>query len=443
MTTSVVTLLVTDLVGSTQMRVITGEDRFDSIRAEHDRLLTEQIVAWHGEVAKHTGDGMIAVFTGASDAVSAAVAIQQAVERHNRRAPHALEVRVGLSAGDVSMEGGDYFGSPPVEATRLCAAAQGGQIYAADVVRILAGSRGGHTFVPLGELELKGLPPLASVEVVWAPDSSERDRAESVDPRAVPMVGRATEVRELVGELTRAKAGECRTVLILGEPGVGKTRIVAELLDLHRNDVTGLSARAYPLGATASLGLWTEAIERHLRGLDADAVLALCGPYVDDLAAILPSVAKTGAGRIDTDPPPARLLAALGALLDNLSQAAPVVVMLDDVHLADGSSWEALNYLARNLMGSRILLVLTARPVELGEHRIATEIVHGLEQDGLLRRRTLGPLSREDLRQLAAAWFDPDRVGEPLLDWLLDRSRGISLFAVGLLRAARRRRRRS
>ena len=272
MTTSVVTLLVTDLVGSTQMRVSTGEDRFDSIRAEHDRLLAEQVVAWHGEVAKHTGDGMIAVFTGASDAVSAAVAIQQAVERHNRRATHALEVRVGLSAGDVSMEGGDYFGSPPVEASRLCAVAQGGQIYAADVVRILAGSRGGHTFAALGELELKGLPPLASVEVVWAPDSSERDRAESVDPRAIPMVGRATEVRELVAELTRAKAGECRTVLILGEPGVGKTRIGAELLDLHRNGVTGRSG-AIRSAPTASLGLWTEAIERHLHGLDAQDIL--------------------------------------------------------------------------------------------------------------------------------------------------------------------------
>lgn len=435
MTTSVVTLLVTDLVGSTEMRVSTGEDRFDSIRAEHDRLLAEQIVAWHGEVAKHTGDGMIAVFTGASDAVSAAVAIQQAIVRHNRRAPYALEVRIGLSAGDVSLEGGDYFGAPPVEATRLCAAAPGGHIYAADVVRILAGSRGGHTFMPLGELELKGLAPLASVEVVWAPDLTDREREESVDPRAVPMVGRATEVRELDAELARARAGECRTVLVLGEPGVGKTRIVTELLDQHRNDVTGLAARAYPLGATASLGVWTEAIERHLRSLDTESVLALCGPYVDDLAAILPSVAKTGAGRVDTDPPPARLLAALGALLDNVSQKAPLVVMLDDMHLADGSSWEALNYLSRNLTGSRILLVLTARPVELGEHRIATEIVHGLEQDGLLHRCTLGPLGREDLRTLATAWFDAERIGDPLIDWLLDRSRGISLFSVGLLRA--------
>ncbi|MGZ6964427.1 MAG: helix-turn-helix transcriptional regulator [Acidimicrobiia bacterium] len=435
MTTSVVTLLVTDLVGSTALRVQTGEDRFDGIRGEHDRLMREQVTSWHGEVAKHTGDGMIAVFNGASDAVSAAVAIQQAVERRNRKARDRFEVRIGLSAGDVSFEDGDYFGTPPVEATRLCAAARGGQILAADVVKVLAGSRGGHTFVSVGELELKGLPPLPSVEVLWAPDAAERERADSVDPRAIPMVGRSAEVSELVAELGRARAGECRTVLVLGEPGVGKTRIVTELLETHQHDVTGLNARAYPLGATASLGLWTEAIERHLRGLDTDAVLALCGPYVNDLAAILPSVARAGGGRVDADPPPARLLAALGALLDNLSQSRPVVVMLDDVHLADGSSWEALNYLARNLVGSRILLVLTARPVELGEHRVATEIVNGLQQDGLLTRRTLGPLSREDLRLLAAAWFDPDRIGDPLLDWLLDRSRGISLFAVGLLRA--------
>ncbi len=435
MTTSVVTLLVTDLVGSTALRVQTGEDRFDGIRLEHDQLLREQVTACRGEVAKHTGDGLIAVFTAASDAVRCAVAIQRAVERRNRRAVDRFDVRIGLSAGDVSFEDGDYFGTPPVEASRLCGAADGGKIYAADVVRILAGSRGGHVFEPLGELQLKGLPPLASVEVVWTPDSPDRDRARSIDPRAVPMVGRAAEVRELNAELARVREGECRTVLVLGEPGVGKTRIVTELLGLHERDVIGLDARAYPLGATASLGLWTEAIERHLRSLDADAVLALCGPYVDDLAAILPSVAKAGGGRVDADPAPARLLAALGALLDNVSQAAPVVVMLDDVHLADGSSWEALNYVARNLVGSRIFLVLTARPVELAEHSIATEIVHGLEQDDLLQRHTLGPLSRDDLRPLAAAWFDGQQIGDPLLDWLLDRSRGVSLFAVGLLRA--------
>ena len=192
MTTSVVTLLVTDLVGSTVLRVQTGEDRFDGIRLEHDRLLREQVTACHGEVAKHTGDGMITVFTAASDAVRCAVAIQQAVERRNRRAVDRFDVRIGLSAGDVSFEDGDYFGTPPVEASRLCPAAGEGRS-TRRVVRIL-GAAGGHVFEPLGELQLKGLPPLASVEVVWTPDSSDRDRAQSIDPRAMPMVGRVAEV---------------------------------------------------------------------------------------------------------------------------------------------------------------------------------------------------------------------------------------------------------
>ena len=94
MTTSVVTLLVTDLVGSTALRTRVGEDRFDEIRAEHDRLLRDQVTTHHGEVAKHTGDGMIAVFTGASDAVSAAESIQRAVERRNRHAVDPFQVRI-------------------------------------------------------------------------------------------------------------------------------------------------------------------------------------------------------------------------------------------------------------------------------------------------------------------------------------------------------------
>ena len=76
-------------------------------------------------------------------------------------------VRIGLSTGDVLVEAGDYHGAPVVEAARLCGVAEGGQIFAADVVSVLAGSRGGHSFAPVGSLELKGLPPLGTVEVMW------------------------------------------------------------------------------------------------------------------------------------------------------------------------------------------------------------------------------------------------------------------------------------
>jgi DNA-binding NarL/FixJ family response regulator/class 3 adenylate cyclase len=198
-TASVVAIVVTDLVGSTELRVAIGEDAYDELRAEHDGLIGDSVTRCRGTVAKHTGDGVLAVFAAASDALSAAVAVQQAIERRNRAAAHALAVRVGVSAGDVSVEDGDYFGTPPVEAARLCAAAVGGQILVADIVRALAGSRGGHLFTSVGELTLKGLPPMATCELEWLPLQDEPVKARVVVADDVALV-RSGIVRLLTSE---------------------------------------------------------------------------------------------------------------------------------------------------------------------------------------------------------------------------------------------------
>ena len=98
-----------------------------------------------------------------------AVAMQQAIDRHNRRSEQTrLGVRIGISLGDVTAEDSDYYGLPVVEAARLCALAKGGQILCTDVVRFLAGGRGDYTFQPLGPLKLKGLPkPVPASAVAW------------------------------------------------------------------------------------------------------------------------------------------------------------------------------------------------------------------------------------------------------------------------------------
>ena len=107
---------------------------------------------------------------------------------------------------------------------------------------------------------------------------------------------------------------------------------------------------------------------------------------------------------------------------------------LDDVHLADGSSWEALNYLSRNLADFRLLVLLAARPEELAEHPVAGEVVWALEQEGLLTRLHVTPLARRDVRELAE-----ELVGAPvtdgLVDWLVARAQGSPLFVTGLVRA--------
>jgi len=119
------TILITDLVGSTALRGALGEDRAEVVRREHDRALLEVAEANGGSVVKSLGDGVLVMFAGAAEAVAAATGMQRAIDLLARNDGLALEVRVGISAGDVTLEDGDCFGTPVVEASRLCAAAAG------------------------------------------------------------------------------------------------------------------------------------------------------------------------------------------------------------------------------------------------------------------------------------------------------------------------------
>jgi hypothetical protein len=163
---------------------------------------------------------------------------------------------------------------------------------------------------------------------------------------------------------------------------VGKTRLAGELISRHRRGAVTLSARAYPLGANTPFALWAEALEGHLRTLPPEDVSDLCGGFLDDLAGLLRSVAVARGSAPGHETARPGLMEGLAVLLERLAGQAPVVAVLDDVHLADASSWETLAYLARNLAGSRLLVVAAARPGELAENRGATQVLLGLEQEG-------------------------------------------------------------
>jgi DNA-binding CsgD family transcriptional regulator len=258
--------------------------------------------------------------------------------------------------------------------------------------------------------------------------------ARVVAARGPALVGRERETVVLEAELARAGAGEFRTVLVVADPGVGKTRLVGEFMARHGAEVLGLAARAHPLGETTSFGLWAEALEGHLRGLERGEVAGLCGGFVDDLGALLRSAVAAQGSPPSGEPPRTRLLEGLAVLVANLVRGRPVVLFLDDVHVADASSWDALHYLARNLPRIPMLVVATARPGELAGQLEATQVLLGLEQDGLLTRLELRLLSPEALGALTEAV-----IGVPaplaLIAWLDERSRGNPLFALGLLAA--------
>jgi len=438
----VVTLLFTDLVASTKLLARLGDDAAEDLRRVHFELLRTAISTGGGQEVKTLGDGLMVVFTSSLQAIRSAVAIQQATEAHNgRHSDRPLRVRIGLHAGEPVQADDDFHGTAVVIAKRLCDAAEGGQILASELVRELVGSRGGFSFRSAGRLRLKGLPdPVTASTVEWQPEArpapklSRRPPSEGPAVRGPRLVGRERETAILEEELGRAAGGEFRCVLLVGEPGVGKTRLGAELLARHREDIIGLSARAHSLGTTSAFGVWAEALERHLRALDGGDIEWLCAGFLDDLAQLLRSVAAVRGRGPEYEPPRSRLLEGLAVVSAQLAGERLLAVVIDDVQNADPSSLEALDYIAHSCVGDRLLVVLTARTGEISAGSAAGEILSGLEQEGLLRRLTVGPLTEGGLRALAEAIAD-QTVPDSLVGWLGERSQGNPFFALALMRA--------
>src|SRR5580658_5137349 len=149
-----ITVLFTDLVGSTELASSLTPEAGDEVRRKHFSALRQAIATSGGTEVKNLGDGLMVVFPIASAALNCAVGMQQIVHRDNTDEERALGLRVGLSSGEATREADDYFGDPVIEAARLCSRAEGGQILASDLVRANAGRRSSHSFTSLGELEL-------------------------------------------------------------------------------------------------------------------------------------------------------------------------------------------------------------------------------------------------------------------------------------------------
>src|SRR5450631_316576 len=135
MITENVAILFTDIVGSTELSQRLSPEAADDVRREHFSILRQVIAEVGGTEVKNLGDGLMVAFGSASAALGCAVAMQQGVERDNRGREYSVGLRVGLSSGEVTREDDDYFGDPVIEAARLCATCEGGQVLATDVLR--------------------------------------------------------------------------------------------------------------------------------------------------------------------------------------------------------------------------------------------------------------------------------------------------------------------
>jgi class 3 adenylate cyclase/tetratricopeptide (TPR) repeat protein len=442
--TQTVSMLITDLVGSTAMAERIGPLAAEELRSEHFTLLRGALERTGGREVKNLGDGLMTVFASAAQSLVCAVEMQQAIEARNRRAEEPLAVRIGVSIGEAVVEEGDYFGWPAVEATRLCAAAEGGQIVVNTLVRQVAGALQDGSFRPLGALELKGISePIEAFELQWEPLLSTGialpERLREVP--ATGYVGRQAE-RDRLTELW-ADAGErsLQLALISGEAGVGKTRLATHLaLQVRERGATVLYGRC-----DEDLGVpyqpWGQALS-YLVALAPESILdAHVDAHGGDLARLIPVLGDRVPGlpaARQSDPETERymLYAAAAGLLEQASEVEPLLLILDDLHWADQPTLSLLRHIVTSDASMRVMVVGTYRDSDLSRDHPLTPLLADLHREQGGERMRLSGLESGDvvtlMESLAGQELDED--ARALAYAITRETAGNPFFAGELLR---------
>jgi class 3 adenylate cyclase len=161
------TILFTDMEGSTALTTRMGDAAAQETLRTHDRLVRDCLRAHHGREVKHTGDGIMASFESASEALDCAVEIQKGLAAYNQDNDAPIRVRIALNSGEPVAENKDLFGTSVQTAARILEETDPGQIRVANVVRELVAGKG-FSFRPLGQFNLRGLDePVSLYEVNW------------------------------------------------------------------------------------------------------------------------------------------------------------------------------------------------------------------------------------------------------------------------------------
>lgn len=438
--TVAVTLLFTDLVGSTALGSSRPPAATEELRRTHFGLLREAIEATGGHEVKNLGDGLMVVFTSPSRALACGARMQQAIDRHNRRSGDDLAVRIGVAGGETTEEDGDYFGDPVIEAARLCAAAEGGQILATAVVQAMVGRHAPVELRPVGELELKGLPhPVATIEARWAATPAEDAAPLPARLREgdglFSFFGRASEIDALEDVRKHASAGALRVALVSGEPGMGKTALAAHLARVAHATGTTVLFGACDEGFASPYQPWVMALTDLVRHAPERVLERLVEVHVDALRRLLPAAFPSGAtasGEADRQ----LLLDAVASLLAVAAAETPIVLVLDDLQWADPTSLELLRYVVRADPDAAVLLIGTYRSSELARGAPLASLLADLWRVPGTVRIDLDGLSDAELVEMmqAAAGHDLPDDGVALAHALRRETGGNPFFAVELLR---------
>jgi hypothetical protein len=261
--------------------------------------------------------------------------------------------------------------------------------------------------------------------------------------RSALFVGREHELTELFAGLKDAASGRGRLFLIGGEPGIGKTRLADQLLSRARDDgLRVLIGRCWDGAGAPAYWPWVQALRMLLRGMEDEGLRQLLGSGVTDVAQIVPELRDRlpelpESKAVDSESARFQLFDSVAGFLRRAADAAPMVIMIDDLHAADTPSILFLRFLGSQLSDAAILVVCTYRDVELTPDAPLTAAVDEIARQPTTRLLTLPGLAETLVRRFieAAAGITP---GPRLISALARETGGNPLFlgeAVRLLAA--------
>ena len=453
------TVMFVDLVGSTELsRTLDPEEMRELIRA-YQNLVAGEVTRFEGHVAKYMGDGVLAYFgwpraqeDAAERAVRAGLAVAAAVPGIAAPGGEPAAARVGIATGAVvvgELVGSDeareraVVGETPNLAARLQALAAPGAVVVAEATRRLLGNL--FAFRDLDVATLKGFREQVHAFVVTGEGSAEgRFEALHGDAKGLaPLVGREHELALLLDRWDRAKAGEGQVVLLAGESGIGKSRLIRALRErLEGEPHTPLSQYCSPHHQNTALhpvaGLLERASdlrrdeppEQQLAALEAMLALG-----ADDLREVAPLFAEllaipVPAGRYPVLElsPPQKKERTFRALLDQLAGLAarqPVLVLYEDVHWADPSMLELLGRVVERVQRLPVLTLVTFRP----------DFAAPWAGHGHVTLLSLSRLSRRQGQAIVTRLTGGRPLPAEVLEQILARTDGVPLFIEELTKA--------